>query len=127
MKKEMIISCIVVAIIIILDIITQKYTKASMNEIEEVLVSVREELKKENDIEAKEKIEEAKSKWDKIKEKLVIYIEHEELEKVEMYIIESRSNIETKEYEMAIQTIDVCNFIMDHIKDKYELSLQNIF
>lgn len=72
-------------------------------------------------------IEKAEEKWNEVKQKMVIYIEHTELEKVEMYIKEAKSCIETREYTIAIQMLDVCDFIMEHIKDKYELSLKNIF
>ena len=58
---------------------------------------------------------------------MVIYLEHTELEKVEMYILETQSHIETKEYTMAIQSLDTCDFIIDHIIDKYEFSWKNIF
>lgn len=58
---------------------------------------------------------------------MVIYIEHNELEKAEMYIVEAKSHIETNEYSMAIESLDSCKFIIDHIIDKYEFSLKNIF
>ena len=65
--------------------------------------------------------------WNDKKEILVIYLEHTELEKAEMYILEAKSHLETEEYTMAIQSIDTAIFIIDHIKDKYEFSIKNIF
>lgn len=65
--------------------------------------------------------------WNERKETLTIYLEHTELEKAEMYILEAKSNIETEEYRIAIQALDTSVFIIDHIKDKYEFSLKNIF
>ncbi|MCI8620429.1 MAG: DUF4363 family protein [Clostridia bacterium] len=58
---------------------------------------------------------------------MVIYLEHTELEKAEMYLLETKSHIETKDYEMAVVSLDTCKFIIDHIIDKYEFSLKNIF
>lgn len=127
MKKEIIISAIIVLIIILLNIITQTYTYNSMTEIEEELVNLRKNLENENEIESQNEITIAKKKWDEKKEKLVIYLEHDELEKVEMYIIETNSHIETKEYKMAIQSLDTCKFIIEHIKEKYDFSWRNIF
>lgn len=127
MKKEIIISVVIVTLIVILDIITQKYTKFAMNDIAGILASVRDDLINNREQEANENIKTAQERWDEVKEKMVIYIEHNELEKVEMCIIESKSYIETGEYKMAIESIDKCNFIMNHIKGKYELSLKNIF
>lgn len=127
MKKEIIISVIIVIIVVILNIITQEYTDSSMSEMETELAKVRECLVNENEGNCKKEIESAKDKWDEMKEKLVIYLEHNELEKIEMYIIEASSHIETKEYAMAIQSVDTCSFMIEHIKEKYDFSWKNIF
>lgn len=127
MKKEIIISVVIVIIVVVLNIITQKYTNITMDEISNELAMIREDLSKENIEESEKGIENAKNKWDDIKNKLVIYLEHDELEKVEMYIIETASHIETKEYSMAIQSLDTCEFVIEHIKEKYEFSWENIF
>ena len=113
MKKEIIISIVIVLIIVILDIITQNCTNKSMSQVSEKLMDVRADLINGNE--------------DKTKEKLVIYIEHGELEKVEQHMLETESYIEVEEYDVAVQTLDTCNFIIEHIKDKYEFSLKNIF
>ena len=127
MKKEIISSVVIVIIVVVLNIITQKYTNITMDEISNELAMIREDLSKENIEESEKGIENAKNKWDDIKNKLVIYLEHDELEKVEMYIIETASHIETKEYSMAIQSLDTCEFVIEHIKEKYEFSWENIF
>ena len=127
MKKEVIIVIIILVLIIILNIITQKYTNVKMTELTDMLSKVKESLSLENIEEAKEKMVKVQEEWDNIKEKFVIYLEHNELEKVEMYIIETKSHIETDEISMAIQSVDTCTFVIDHIKEKYEFSLKNIF
>lgn len=127
MKKEIIISVVIVLIIVILDIITQNYTNKSMSQVSEKLMDVRADLINGNEDKTKEEIIAIKKNWDKIKEKLVIYIEHDELEKVEQHMLETESYIEVEEYDVAVQTLDTCNFIIEHIKDKYEFSLKNIF
>lgn len=127
MKKEVIIVIIILVLIIILNIITQKYTNVKMTELTDMLSKLKESLSLENIEEAKEKMVKIEEKWDNVKEKFVIYLEHNELEKVEMYIIETKSHIETNEISMAIQSVDTCTFVIDHIKEKYEFSLKNIF
>lgn len=127
MKKEIIISIVIVLVIILLNIITQKYTDTHLGEITNQLTKIRNNITEENYQKGEENIKIAKETWDKVKETLVIYIEHEELEKVEMYILETNSHIETKEYTMAIQSLDTCNFIIGHIQEKYQFSLENIF
>lgn len=127
MKKEVIIVIIILVLIIILNIITQKYTNIKMTELTDMLSKVKELLIAESVEEAKKEMEKVQDEWDNIKEKFVIYLEHNELEKVEMYIIETKSHIETDEISMAIQSVDTCTFVIDHIKEKYEFSLKNIF
>ena len=127
MKKEIIISIVIVLIIVILDIITQNYTNKSMSQVSEKLMDVRADLINGNEDKTKDELIAIKKNWDKIKEKLVIYIEHDELEKVEQHMLETESYIEVEEYDVAVQTLDTCNFIIEHIKDKYEFSLKNIF
>jgi len=127
MKKEIIIIVVVVVVIVILNIFTSRHTNEVADEIVAHLSLVREGLKLEAEEQIQENIEEAKKIWDREKDKLSIYIEHEELEKVEMYMTNVSTDIETKEYNMAIESLDTCVFIIGHIKDKYELSLKNIF
>lgn len=126
MKKEIIILVIILIIVIVMDIITQSYTDTTMSDISNELNEVRNDLVNKEE-KANNEIKSILDKWNEYKEKLVIYIEHTELEKVEMYIIEANSHIETGEYSMAIQTIDTCKFIIDHIEDKYKFCLKNIF
>lgn len=127
MKKEVIIVIVILILIIILNVITQKYTNVKMTEMTDMLSKVKELLIAESIEEAKNEMEKVQEEWDNIKEKFVIYLEHNELEKVEMYIIETKSHIETDEISMAIQSVDTCTFVIDHIKEKYEFSLKNIF
>lgn len=127
MKKEIMIAIVIVFMIIVLNIITQKYTDTHLGEITNQLTNIRNDLIQENYQKGEEEIKFAKETWDKAKETLVIYIEHEELEKVEMYLLEANSHMETKEYAMAIQSLDTANFIIHHIQEKYQFSLENIF
>ena len=68
MKKEIIISIVIVLIIVILDIITQNYTNKSMSQVSEKLMDVRADLINGKKDKTKEKIIATKKNWDKIKE-----------------------------------------------------------
>ncbi len=127
MKKEIIIATIVVILVITLNIITSKNTERVMDEITAYLSLVREGMEVEAEEQIKENMENAIKTWEKEKEKLSIYIEHDELEKIELYMTNVDTDIETKEYNMAMEALDTCNFIIEHVKDKYKLSIQNIF
>ena len=129
MRKEAIIVVVILLAIIILNIITQKYTNTHMTELTNKLTDIKTEISNEDKDEEKiiQKMEDAFSYWDDVKEKFVIYLEHTELEKVEMYMKEAKSNIETKEWSMVVVSLDTAVFILDHMQEKYEFSLKNIF
>ena len=110
-----------------LNAVTEKNTENVLGKISSVFSEMHEDLNQENDEKLKEKINEVIEIWEEESDKLSFYIEHEELEKVEMYIWEINSNIETKEYSMAMQSLDTCDFIINHIMDKNKLELKNIF
>ena len=128
MYKELVICMVVVIIIFSLDGITQNYTKSSTNEISEKLEILKNQLKTEENKDEKERIiEETYSKWEKFHDISAIYIEHNELEKVETNFVACKSFIEQEKYDMALNEIEKTIFGLSHIQDKYEFSLINIF
>lgn len=131
MIKELIISLFIVVLIFFGNTITDNYTKKSINEATSDLSNLREELKKqESEINfdvAKEKIDKIYQDWDLSCEKLAYYIEHDELEKVKTELTGLKGYIENKEHLDAIPELDKSIFILDHIKDKSDFNLKNIF
>ena len=127
--KEIIVSIVIIIGIVILNNITENYTKDSLEIMSKDFNEIRGELLKED--QQKEflisKVEEMKSSWDNRSQKLAYYIEHDELEKVDTYLTALKSNIETKEYEQAVENLDICEYILDHIDDKEAFLLKNIF
>lgn len=103
MKKEIIISIIILITIVSLNAITQSYTNSSLDGVSEKLTIIRDGLKEENDADVEKQIKELQEEWKTIKTKLEIYIEHTELEKIELCILEASSYIETGEDTMAIR------------------------
>ena len=97
MKKEIIICFVIVIAVIILNLITINYTKDSVQSLKVELSNIKED------------------------------IEHDELEKVHLYIVGIDSNINTDEYSQAIGELDKCAYILEHIEDKYSVNLDNIF
>ena len=127
MKKEIIICFVVVALVIALNVISEAHTDFIMDDTENKLGILRQDLLLENGENNEKEIKEILDKWDEDKEILSIYIEHNELEKIETCLREINSNLETEEYNIAIESLDTCVFLMNHIKDKYKLSIKNIF
>ena len=133
MKKETFI-CILIFILIVLgNILTQKYTKESVeslsNELESLKTGINDKIenKKEENFDLQEKYGNIKENWDIRHDKLAYYIEHNELEKVEDSLICLNSLLNTKEYSESVKELDKCVFILRHIEEKYAFNLQNIF
>lgn len=129
MHKELIISIIIIAIIFVGDIVTQNYTKNVVKVISNDLNGLKNELNIDNvkQEEARKNFDEIENKWDNMQEKMAYYIEHDELEKVKTDMTSLKSYIETGEYEEAINDLDKCIFVLEHIEKKSAFNLKNIF
>ncbi len=134
MKKELIICIIIFTAIVIGNIITQNYTKQSVNNLSNELEELKENIggkigennNKENE-ELIQKINDITKNWEERHDKLAYYIEHNELEKVEDNLTGLSSLVKTNEYPDAIKELDKCVFILKHIEEKYAFNLENIF
>ncbi len=134
MKKETIICIIIVITISVGNIITQKYTKESVETLSNGLETLKTDLKNELDSNEKElnekmleEIGKIKENWESRHDKLAYYIEHNELEKVENNLTALNSFVQTKEYADAIKELDESVFVLRHIQEKYAFNLKNIF
>lgn len=127
MHKEVVICVILVILIIIGDIITQKYTKNTVNYITNELEILKQSLLDEAKDKADNEISKIDNKWKDAHDKLAYYIEHDELEKVETNFTACKSLTNTCEYGQAISELEKTIYVLDHITDKYSFNLVNIF
>lgn len=127
MHKEVVICVILVILIIIGDIITQKYTKNTVNYITNELEILKQSLLDEAKDKADNEISKIDNKWKDAHDKLAYYIEHDELEKVETNFTACKSLTNTGEYGQAISELEKTIYVLDHITDKYSFNLVNIF
>lgn len=129
MYKEIWISIAIVIIVSAGDIVSNNYTKNSVKDMSASLNEIRYELEKNEKDEniIKNIMADINQKWRNKNEKLSFYIEHDELEKVETELYALNANVDTKDYEQAIEKIEKCKFILKHIENKEGLSLKNIF
>ncbi len=129
MYKELIISIIVIALIIVGDIVTQNNTIKSVDEISGSLNLLREEIAKQDTDkkECRKRLEETEKIWEERYETMAYYIEHNELEKVQNELVKLKADIEMGEYSMGVENLDSCSFILEHIKDKTALKIVNVF
>ena len=132
MTKELIISVIIIIVIIAGDIFTTKYTNKSIKTTTQSLSEIRKEIEKEKeeDIDAdklKEQIRDIRNEWNKKHKKLAIYIEHDELEKIETDLAGLNGYLDKEEYGDSMAQLDISVYVLEHIKNKTTLSLINIF
>lgn len=129
MYKETVITIVIIILIITGNIITQNNTNTSVETISKELNDFKQNIIKENvDKEKAQKhIEKIKNMWNEKYEKMAYYIEHDELEKVETELIKLKADVEVENYSFAIENLDNCVFILEHIKDKTDLKIVNIF
>lgn len=129
MKKELIITIIIIIAIIIADICTQNYTKSCVHEIDEKLQKIKEEsLNEDSDnIKLANDIDEIYQDWVKKSENLSFYLEHDELEKVHSSLRIAKAYFEADEVSNGIPELENCMYILYHIQEKEAFKLKNIF
>ena len=127
MYKEIIIIMVVISLIVGLDIITNNYTKQSLEIITSELNLLREYILREDKQKAEEQMQIVKEKWEDRYKTLAFYIEHDELEKVETELTGLSADINVEEYKYCIAELDTTIFILEHIQEKEEFHLRSIF
>ena len=128
MKKEIIVCIIILIFIIIGDIITQKYSKNSADEITKELQELETMIESNSEISTlTEKIDNIENKWNENYNKWAYFIEHEELEKVKTGIVSIKSYTKSEELGEAMNEVDKTIYILEHIVEKYKVNIKNIF
>lgn len=127
MCKEIIIIIVVISLVVGLDIITNNYTKDTINIISNELSILREYILEENKEKAIEKMELIKEEWQNRNKILAYYIEHDELEKVETELTGLEADLSVEEYKHCIAELDTTVFILEHIQEKEEIHFRSIF
>ena len=134
MKKEILAVCIILAIIIFINILCQSYFSHAVDSInsrlEEIAVLAEQYLEEasiEKDNEIENKINSISEEWDQYEKILSLYIEHEELEKIDTSIVLIKSYIEVDNYEDAVPEAEECIFVLNHIRQKQKISIANLF
>ena len=139
MKKELIICLSIIILIIVVNAITQNYTKACVSKMNEKIGEVKQTAYENINIEKRSssiepnseeierKISNLENIWNEFQEKLAYYIEHDELEKVETQIYAIKGSCEVKKYDEILPEAEKCSFILKHIEEKTKLSVKNIF
>ena len=129
MIREMVISAISVVAIVVGNNVTNSYANETLENTIEKIKDLRNIISQEevNSEEAEKKINEIFETWQEKQTKLAYFEEHDELEKIEQGLTEIRGNIEMEENQEAVVQADKTMFIINHLQEKLDLRLENIF
>ena len=127
MARELLICLVVVILIIMLNWYIQNYTKNSVSYIIGDLKELKESINQEKVQDINNKMDDIKQDWHEKFNVLAIFIEHDELEKVETNLSALEGFIEIQDYKTGINELNKSIFVLEHIADKYDFSLVNVF
>lgn len=127
MLKEIIIIITVITSILLLNWYLQDYTKKSVEEINNQLEELKQDLKIKEEKNIGENLNKIEENWSEKYGVLAIFIEHDELEKVEADLVELDGYIEIKDFDKGINEVNKSIFSLKHIAEKYDFSLINTF
>lgn len=125
--KKILLIFILFAIIIGLDLLLYFKTDKLIKDTQAQLGKIEEKIDNNSIGDTKNEVEGLNDKWEKYEKTLSFFIEHDELEKVSAKVAIIKENVKNKEYEIALEDIVETKYLLEHIKDKYNLSLKNIF
>ncbi len=129
MTKQIVISILIFIIVISLNYISQNYTTEVARELNYRLEEIENYILADevNNLEISRNATNLRGYFEEKFEMLVIYIEHEELEKLQLTIIEVEKLLKKEEYSTAQVEISKCENIINRIDEKYKFSIKNIF
>lgn len=125
--REVIICAVVIITIVTINWFLQDYTKNSMSFIIGELEELKEDIMQEDIERVENKMKQIKDDWHEKFKILAIFIEHDELEKVETDLVALEGFIEVEDYKTGINELNKSIFVLEHIADKYDFSLVNVF
>lgn len=125
-KKEIIVIVIIFSLITVLDIFTKRNTESVMENMINELNELHEQISREEKYNIN-LIYDIEKSWKEKMKVMSLYLEHNELEKVNNSLAKLKSNVESKEKYMAVENIEEIKFLIEHIKNKNLLNIENIF
>ena len=131
MFKETLIIVRIVFIIIIGNIGIQNYISKTSDELVFQLEDLKDKLENIDETNNMEELKEFSVKiyenWEEVNKKWSILVIHSELDLIELALIGVKSTIEANELQDTLQEIEKSIFLVEHIKEKENLKLKNIF
>lgn len=128
MKKEYVMMILILISVISGHYLTQKKSSDVFQSIEKDLNELKtmvEEEETQDNLNAR--IKKIEDEWNDEYEILAYYTEHDELEKIGVQLSIINSTIKTKTNNDTFMEIDRCIFLIEHLEDKEDLKIVNMF
>lgn len=130
MKKEEVITIIIMGIIIAIDIITQKNLDKSVDLTSRSLSDIKEKViqnEQVSDEELEQDTQRTYNEWKERCNELSYFIEHEGMKEVNLNLEKAKIQFKMGEKEEAVAEINEGIYKLNYIKNKQKLNLSNIF
>lgn len=124
MVKSLISIIIALLITISLSILEQTYVNKSFKEFKEIMVIVYEKV--ESDTATKDDVLSAQKYWIAKKEKLHVFIPHNDIKEIDLWLAESTTLVENNKKEDALSKIDVVIELIEQIPKIYSFRIENL-
>ena len=124
MVKSIISTIFAILILVFGCMLEQRYINSTFNNFKDIMVEVY--TKVENDMAVKEDVLSAQKFWINKKEKLHIFIPHNEIKEIDLWIAESSTLVENNKKEDALSKLDVVIELLEQIPKTFSFRIENI-
>ncbi len=125
--REYLIIIVILSFVFFMEYLTSKSLGEATQWMKNGVISIENKIKENQESEAQEEFYDLQGKWKEKTEKLALFVEHNELEKVTNDIALIEINFETDETEDILENIADLKFMLEHIEEKNQLKWKNIF
>lgn len=126
-KVKILLIVILLIAVLALNVLVGWYTDNSIDDMETKIDELKQLLLDGNYEESKTKSEKIRDDWDEYENKFAYFMDHEEIEKLSVKVAAIAENATNKEYELALEDSVETKFLLEHVKDKLKLKLNNVF
>ena len=132
--RQLIFALVIIIMVIIVDIISENYSSRMIEKVDRNIQKINDILKKDQNQftiaetdELERIIKQTIEKWEKKAGILTCFIEHEEIEKINVKLHLLEVELKNHLWGDAKRTLSETKQLVKYLNGKYKLSLQNIF
>lgn len=124
MVKSIISLIVAIVLLFSISLYEQYYINKSFLEFKNVMVAIYDKI--DSDLATKEDILSAQKFWIEKKEKLHVFIPHNDIKEIDLWIAESSTLVENGKKEDALSKIDVVIELIEQIPKTYSFRIENL-